>query len=40
MVFIWAFPLTATFENTLWNTIKNAVLLGVGYLPADASPWR
>lgn len=33
MVFIWAFPLTATFENTLWNTIKNAVLLGVGYLP-------
>ena len=32
MVFIWAFPLTATFENTLWNTIKNAVLLGVGYL--------
>ena len=33
MVFIWAFPLTATFENTLWNTIKNAVLLSVGYLP-------
>lgn len=37
MVFIWAFPLTATFENTLWNTIKNAVLLGVGVSAADAS---
>ena len=32
-VCIWVFPLTATFENTLWNTLKNALLLGVGYLP-------
>ena len=33
IVCIWAFPLTATFENTVWNTLKNALLLGVGYLP-------
>ena len=32
-VCIWAFPLTATFENTIWNTLKNALLLGIGYLP-------
>ena len=33
MVCIWVFPLTAIFENSLGNTLKNAVLLSVGYLP-------
>lgn len=33
MVCIWVFPLTAIFENSLGNTLKNAVLFSVGYLP-------
>lgn len=33
MIDIWAFPLTAQFENSLGATIKNALLLAVGYLP-------
>lgn len=32
-VYVWVFPLTATFDNSLWNTLKNAFLLGIGYLP-------
>lgn len=33
MIFTWAFPLTAKFENTVRNTLKNALLCSVGYLP-------
>ena len=30
---LWAFPLTAQFENTLGRTLKNAFLLSVSWLP-------
>ncbi len=30
---LWAFPLTAQFENTLGRTLKNAFLLGISWLP-------
>ncbi len=29
----WTFPLQAKFENTVLRTLRNAVLLSVGYLP-------
>ena len=30
---IYAFALLARYENSLWQTIKNAVMLAVGYFP-------
>lgn len=30
---VWAFPLQARYENTVGNTIKNAMLFGIFYLP-------
>lgn len=29
----WVFPLQSRFENTIWHTIKNSFLCGIGYLP-------
>lgn len=30
---LWLFPLTAKFENSLFGTVKNAFLMGLGALP-------
>lgn len=30
---VWAFPLQSRFENTVKNTLKNAILCGVAWLP-------
>lgn len=32
-ILIYAFPLLANFENSLKNTVKNSILLGLGNLP-------
>ena len=32
-LFLWTFPLTATFENTLTGTLKNALLMSIHHLP-------
>lgn len=29
----YLFPLVSQFENTLWGTLRNAVILSLGYLP-------
>lgn len=33
MAAAWAFPLQSRFENSLFGTVKSAVLFSVGYLP-------
>lgn len=33
LVFSYAFPLMSQFRNSTFNTIKNALLISVGYLP-------
>lgn len=33
IVLSWAFPLLARFENTVKQTLRNALFLGLGYLP-------
>lgn len=33
MVLSYAFPLLSRFDNTLWNALKNALLLCLGHLP-------
>ena len=33
MVMLYAFPLEARFENTIWNTLKNAAILAIYCLP-------
>jgi uncharacterized membrane protein YesL len=45
-VCIWVFPLTATFENTVRATLKNALLMSIRHLPwtlllllVYAAPW-
>lgn len=32
-ILIYAFPLMSSFENSLKNTVKNSILLGIGNLP-------
>lgn len=32
-VFLYVFPLTAKFENTIGATLKNALIMAIGYLP-------
>lgn len=32
-LFAWAFPLQSKFENTIRNTLNNALLMSLGYLP-------
>ncbi len=32
-VFSWAFPLQSRFENSVPNTLRNAMLCGIAYLP-------
>ena len=32
-LFAWAFPLQSKFENTIRNTLNNALLLSLGYFP-------
>lgn len=33
MLFGYAFPLLSRFENSVWGTLRNGLLLSVGYLP-------
>ena len=33
MALVWVFPLQARFENTVKNTLKNALLCAIAYLP-------
>ena len=33
MVFLYVFPILAKFENTLWGTLKNALLMTLRHLP-------
>lgn len=33
LTYAYAFPLLSQFRNTYWGTLKNAVLLSLGYLP-------
>lgn len=33
MIFLYVFPILAKFENTLWGTLKNALLMSLRHLP-------